>query len=119
MQPLLPTIALLLPPRPQDAGTQTPLFGRNKTGFSGWSKAKERLDKRMAQLGASEHWTLHDMRRTFSRRLNDAGVPTHIVEALHAHEVPGVAGVYNHAAYRQAKAEALQVWLGLLAKVMA
>lgn len=95
--PLLPLIAKLLPTRPKGASPQTFLFGRLrvKTGYNGWSFAKPILDKRMAALGVVDRWTLHDLRRTLSTRLNDAGVPPHVVEALLAHEVPGVAGVYN------------------------
>jgi integrase len=74
-------------------------------GFSGWSKAKGRLD---ASLGFA--WRLHDLRRTLSTRLNEAGIDPHIVEALLGHAVKGVAGVYNKARYVAQRREALQTW---------
>jgi len=82
------------------------VFGQGAdAGFSGWSKAKARLD---ASLGFE--WRLHDLRRTLSTRLNEAGVDPHVVEALLGHTVKGVAGVYNRAVYRARRREALQTW---------
>jgi integrase len=55
-------------------------------------------------------WTLHDLRRTFSTRLHDAGIEPLVVEALLAHKQPGVAAVYNRASFRDAKRAALARW---------
>ena len=90
------------------------VFGRgrsNGAGFSGWSKSKARLD---AAVGFE--WRLHDLRRTLSTRLNDAGVEPHVVEALlgHAGARAGIAGVYNKAAYREQKRQALEKWAGIV-----
>ena len=41
------------------------VFGQGEGGFSGWSKAKEKLDKRIVEAGEKVRpWRLHDLRRT-------------------------------------------------------
>lgn len=55
-------------------------------------------------------WGLHDLRRTFSTRLHDAGVEPLVIEALLAHKQQGVAAVYNRASFREAKRSALMRW---------
>ena len=100
--PLLPAIAAALPDKPEKA--EDSVFGRNGTGFSGWSKSKSALDAKLANAGVSmPRWTLHDLRRTFSIRLHDAGVEPLVIEALLAHKQQGVAAVYNKASFRTAK----------------
>jgi integrase len=89
------------------------VFGR--TGFRGWSCAKQRLDQRMQEADRKiPHWTLHDLRRTFSTMTHDAlGIAPHIVEAVLNHvggHRAGVAGVYNRALYSKEKATALARW---------
>jgi integrase len=91
------------------------VFGRDGTGFSGWSKAKQRLDFRIAeQTGkAIEHWTLHDLRRTAATGMADLGVQPHIIEAVLNHvsgHKAGVAGIYNRSTYDREKREALNLW---------
>lgn len=107
------------------------VFGSGAGGFSGWSKCKARLDERMRKALREDFvekhgrepsddeavlvpWTLHDLRRTVSTWCNENGVEPHIVEALLNHvsgtAKRGVAGVYNKAAYRAQKAEALARW---------
>jgi integrase len=101
-----PVIALLrAQPQRQDRDL---VFGIGEGGFSGWSKAKTELDE-LVQL---PEWVLHDFRRSFSSTLHDdtLRVEPHIVEALLSHVQPGVAGVYNKAAYREQKREALEKW---------
>jgi integrase len=57
------------------------VFGKGDSGFSGFSRAKLRLDAR-SRLPA---WRLHDIRRTVITRLNDLGCEPHVVEALVGH----------------------------------
>ncbi|EEG9012868.1 TPA: tyrosine-type recombinase/integrase, partial [Escherichia coli] len=64
------------------------------------------------------HWSLHDIRRTFTTMLNDLGVDPHVVEQLTGHQMPGMQRVYNHSRYLDAKRDALDMWterLGILA----
>jgi integrase len=85
------------------------VFGRNDTGFSGWSKCKAALDQR-ARL---EHWAVHDLRRTVATRMAELGVQPHIIEAVLNHvsgHKGGVAGIYNRATYDKEKREALNLW---------
>ena len=107
--PLLPAIKAALPDKPE--GAEDAIFGRYGAGFSGWSKSKAELDAKIAKTGMKmPRWTLHDLRRTFSTRLHDAGVEPLVVEALLAHKQQGVAAVYNRASFREAKRAALERW---------
>jgi integrase len=114
---LLPMISSTLPKRPDDASGC--VFGRRGTGFSGWSKSKINLDAKIAGLGLEmPAWGLHDLRRTFSTRLHDAGVEPLVVEALLAHKQQGVAAVYNRASFRDAKRAALERWHAIVAEMI-
>lgn len=98
------------------------LFGDGDAGngFSGWSKAKAALDKRIADAAASTKekkkpvpWRVHDIRRTVATRMADLGVLPHVIEAVLNHisgHKAGVAGVYNRALYSAEKRQALDLW---------
>lgn len=104
------------------------LFGDGQGSFSGWSKAKAALDRRILEgrqeavkcagrqtenIKAIEPWTLHDLRRTCATRMAELGVLPHIIEAVLNHvsgHKAGVAGVYNRSTYRVEKAQALARW---------
>jgi integrase len=126
----LPLTALAVAQLPP-AGERALLFGReDETSFSGWSAAKARLDLAMGRELARQFreregrdpapcevalkpWRLHDLRRTFATWSNEHGIAPHIVEAVLNHVSgarAGVAGVYNHAAYREQKGAALNAW---------
>jgi len=55
-------------------------------------------------------WTAHDLRRTFSTRLNDMGVAPHIVERMLNHTLPSLMAIYNRATYDAERREALEAW---------
>ena len=115
--PLLPAITATLPTFYD--GPAVCVFGLRKTGFSGWSRAKRGLDTKLAKAGhCLAPWTLHDLRRTFSTRLHDAGIEPLVVEALLAHKQHGVAAVYNRASFRDAKRSALTRWHEILQQLM-
>jgi integrase len=85
------------------------IFGKGAGGFAGWSRCKERLDRRVGLAP----WTLHDLRRTVATRLADLGVHPHIIEAVLNHasgHKAGVAGIYNRSAYTNEKRAALLTW---------
>jgi len=97
------------------------IFGIGKTGFSGWSKSKERLDqalliKRKAadrRAKPLSSWHLHDLRRTAATGMAELGVLPHVVEATLNHvsgHKGGVAGIYNRAKYSDEMRAALQRW---------
>lgn len=62
------------------------------------------------RLGHSEAWSLHDLRRSFSTKLNELGIAPHVVEQLLGHTMPGVMSVYNHSQYLPEKLDALNKW---------
>jgi integrase len=101
------------------------VFGIGQQGFSGWSRCKDRLDKRIEEeLGEPlEHWTPHDLRRTMSTLMNDRlGALPHVVEAILNHvsgAKGGVAGVYNKALYLRERVDALNQWADHLAWIVA
>src|SRR5262249_42440820 len=77
------------------------VFGRDDSGFQGWSKAKEKIDAQIADgKKPPAHWTPHDLRRTVATRMAELGVQPHIIEAVLNHvsgHKGGVAGIYNRA----------------------
>lgn len=110
-----PAIALLKAHLDQlDPGREY-IFGNGKRGYSAWAKPKKALDRKLSEAGAiREHWTLHDMRRTFSTVAHDElGATPHAIEAILNHvsgHRAGVAGRYNKALYAREKAAALAHW---------
>jgi len=97
------------------ADGRTHVFGRiDSAGFDGWGYAKRTLDTQIAKDGKpSEHWTVHDLRRTVATRMAELGVQPHIIEAVLNHvsgHKGGIAGVYNRATYDKEKREALNLW---------
>ena len=93
-------------PRQQDRGL---VFGNGAGGFSGWSKAKTRLDEAVK----IPVWRIHDLRRTCATGMAELGVQPHIIEAVLNHvsgHKAGVAGIYNRSSYEAEKATALAIW---------
>lgn len=114
---LLPMMAAAIPPKRETA--KGCVYGRRGEGFSGWSKSKKALDSKIIKAGVQiPAWGLHDLRRTFSTRLHDAGVEPLVVEALLAHKQPGVAAVYNRASFRNAKRAALTLWHAMVKEIV-
>lgn len=87
-----------------------------KTPFSGFSKAKARLDRTIAKLNDGESldpWRLHDLRRTLATGLQRLGVRFEVTEAVLNHvsgSRSGVAGVYQRHDWKDEKRAALQAW---------
>jgi integrase len=93
-----------------------------RTGFSGWSKCKRRLDADMVQalrklaidqgqnpskVSLSE-WRLHDLRRTAKTLMIRSGVRPDISERVLGHVIAGVEGIYDRHDYLAEKREALE-----------
>jgi integrase len=89
------------------------LFGdRAGIGFANWSKCKQQLDDRIADV-VKTTWKLHDIRRTTATGMIDIGIEPHHVEAVLGHfsgHRAGTAGTYNRSGYERAVASALQRW---------
>ena len=102
---------------------RTLAFGRNDTrGFRGWGRAKQSLDKRIANGSVPlPHWTLHDLRRTAATGMVGVGIEPHHVEAVLNHASGhrgGVAGIYNRSAYDKEKRVALDRWAAHLTSIV-
>lgn len=113
---------------PRIAGNKGYLFTTNgQTPVSGYSRAKDRLDREMLRLARKDveklgadpaevsipHWTLHDLRRTASSNMARLGIPVHVTEAALNHKsgtIRGVAAVYNRYNYADEKRGALEAW---------
>ncbi len=89
--------------------------------ISGFSKAKELLDEKIAERDAKARaegqdvppmapWVVHDIRRSVATHLARLGVPQEHVERVLGHVVQGVAGTYNRYSYLDEKRAALETW---------
>jgi integrase len=90
------------------------VFGRGPHGFQAWSKAKERLDRR---LGFAKGWDLHDLRRAVETRMAALGVPKEHVNKILNHAAGPVTKHYDLHSYLPEKAAALQLWADELDRV--
>jgi integrase len=113
---------------PRIAGRAGFLFTTSgETAISGYSNAKERLDKFMLAVAREEagerglnpdeieipEWRLHDLRRTMASGMARLGHAPHVVEAVLNHTggtISGVAAVYNRYSYAGEKSRALEAW---------
>jgi len=92
------------------------LFGSRAGPFTGFSRAKKSLDKRIAdaQGAPPPPWHIHDLRRTLATTMgNELGILPHVVSEILGHvgtHKSGVAGVYNHATYLPEVAKAMALW---------
>lgn len=60
----------------------------------------------------------HDLRRTFSTRLNELKIGPHIVEKILNHKLSGVMAVYNQANYEDERVAAMQLWADELDRIV-
>lgn len=97
-----------------------------KTPVSGWSRAKDILDREMLKIAQREavergqneevvipNWTLHDLRRTAASGMARLGVAVHVVERLLNHRsgsISGIAAVYNRHDYEAERRSAVEAW---------
>ena len=110
-----PALAVLPNPR----ADRELVFGEGAGPFTGFSKAKRKLDERIdsarkaVKAKPMADWRLHDLRRTAATRMADLGVQPHVIEAVLNHvsgHRAGVAGIYNRAVYAAEKRAALVLW---------
>jgi integrase len=100
------------------------IFTTNRTTpFSGFSRAKTLLDKRIAKAGTElEPWRLHDLRRAVATHMAESlRIAPHVIEACLNHvsgSKAGVAGVYNRALHLDERRAALDAWAGYLLRVV-
>ena len=99
---------------------------------NGFSKAKLRLDRRMARswraLGRVRGedrreaqitpWVIHDIRRSMRTGLSTLPVPDLVRELVIAHTKPGLHKVYDQHAYEAEKRHALELWAAKLRTIV-
>ncbi|MER2197177.1 tyrosine-type recombinase/integrase [Methylobacterium brachiatum] len=106
--PLSPTALEILANAPR-LGERDLVFGSGSGGYSGFSKAKLRLDKALK----IDAWRLHDIRRTTATGMAEIGVLPHVIEHVLNHVSgyrAGVAGIYQRFEYADEKRAALNAW---------
>ncbi|MGD9919449.1 MAG: tyrosine-type recombinase/integrase [Paenirhodobacter sp.] len=120
--PLSPEVLAILEGLPRIG--RFPFSTTGETPVSGFTRAKERLDKLMGEAvnkdlpeGADPvaiaAFTIHDLRRTAATGMAGLRFPPHVVEAVLNHRSGtrrGVAGVYNRFDYADEKRAALDAW---------
>lgn len=65
-----------------------------------------------------EHFTLHDLRRTFRSLLSSIGVPGHVAERCLNHKLKGVEGIYDRYDYLDERREAMNKLSELLEPIV-
>ena len=97
---------------------------------NGFSKAKDRLDRRMLRtlkaLGRGDaakevelkHFVNHDLRRTCRTRLAALKVQDHVAEMVIGHGRRGVARIYDQHKYISEMRDALDRWAALLRSIV-
>jgi integrase len=124
--PLTATARKLIGDKPKDAAKRPFVFTTTagEFAFSGYSKAKDALDKKIADLRAASNresmpdWTLHDLRRTARSLMSRAGVASDHAERAIGHAIGGVRGVYDRHQYLQEKQKAFEALDSLLDGVL-
>jgi integrase len=124
--PLTDAAIAMLGKRPKDYARHPFVFSTTDGAkpFSGYSKAKTALDKKIAELrvkserDAIEPWTLHDLRRTARSLMSRAGVPSDHAERAIGHVIAGVRSVYDRHAYLAEKKKAFEALETLVAQIL-
>jgi integrase len=113
--PMSPQVQTLLAALPRTEGREL-VFGKSNGPFSGFSRCKDALNARIAELSggrALAQWVLHDLRRSAATGMAEIGIQPHVIEAVLNHvsgHKGGIAGIYNRAQYSAEKAQALARW---------
>jgi integrase len=116
--PLTPTVVEILETLPRFAAGDFVFSGQTGAKpFSGFSKAKVRLDKISGRSVAP--YTLHDLRRTVRTRLAELGVTPFIGELVIGHQQKGVHAIYDLHRYDDEKRDALERWERKLLDIVA
>jgi integrase len=85
------------------------LFGRELLGFG-------KISKHLNQ--GLDHFTLHDLRRTFRTRLASLRVPEHIAEAAIGHSKKSLQRIYNQWQYASELRDAFDAWHDELLRIV-
>jgi integrase len=115
--PLTPAVIEILEALPRFAAGGFVFSGQTGAKpFSGFSKAKKRLDGETPGIAP---YTLHDLRRTVRTRLSGLGVMRTVSELVLAHTQTGLDAVYDLHTYDAEKRAALLKWEARLLAIVA
>jgi integrase len=95
-----------------------------RRAFSGFSKAKLALDRKIAELRKRQHrppmphWVHHDLRRTARSLMSRTGVFPDVAERVLGHVIPGVRGTYDRYEYFDEKRDALERLAALIERIL-
>ncbi|KAF0811020.1 phage integrase family site specific recombinase [Alcanivorax sp. S71-1-4] len=70
------------------------------------------------KMGDLEHFTVHDLRRTFRSLAAAEGVPGHVAERCLNHKLKGVEGIYDRYDYFEERKQAHQQVAGLIDSIV-
>jgi integrase len=76
------------------------------------------VDRHWSEMGLSEKFTPHDLRRTLRTRLAEIGVSDIVAERVLGHKLQGLMAVYNQHSYDGEKRAALLRWESRLAEII-
>lgn len=123
-------LAILNARNDRGGGAGTPVFTTDGVvGISGFSKMKEALDAKVAEVLAAHpeaaadlgaqlaDWVVHDLRRTLATGCQAMGFPLEVTDAVLNHvsdRETGTRGVYQLYDYFEQKADALERWGALI-----
>jgi integrase len=109
-------------PRRKDCDFVFTTTGRS--GVSGFSKIKRRLDELMAvQTGEPvKPWRLHDLRRTGASDMQRLGIRLEVIEKILNHtsgSFAGIVGIYQRHSFLAEKRAALEAWARFVEQLIA
>jgi len=135
--PLSPAMAELLGTITRDRGSYLFSTTRGASPVSGFAKLKAKLDKKAAELHATERkeahkrghkhhgpkelpaWRLHDLRRTMRTGLGAIpSIPHDIRELVVGHIPTALVRTYDLHGYREEKRQALTLWAERLTRIV-
>jgi integrase len=121
---------------PEKKGVDLVFSTTGETPISGWGRAKATIDAKIynarqeaatkagsdAQAAPMDHWTFHDLRRTFATGLNNLHVLPHVADRILNHvskKKGGVMAVYNRAEYGTERKAAMTLWAEHMQRLLA
>jgi integrase len=105
--------------RPYSANSEFVFQSSFKKGFPESVRALSKaIVRHFKEIGVTERFTPHDLRRTMRTRLAELGEPDHIAERVLGHKLQGVMAVYNRHSYDAEKRQALASWEQRLREIL-
>jgi len=130
--PLSKAALELLASLPRLDGCDLVFSTNGKTPISGFSKAKDALDREMLETLKADAleveldpekvslpgWRIHDLRRTARSGFSRLGIPADIGERVLGHVIGGVRGVYDRHSFEPEMRHALEAWAAHLESII-